>query len=57
VSGESRTPFPFQEAKVRVISVLFALAILVAALLLIPATRRGMLVAAENVSVSMPRMR
>jgi hypothetical protein len=41
----------------RVISVLFALAILMAALLLIPATRRGMLVAAESVSISMPRMR
>ncbi|WP_281173715.1 hypothetical protein [Brevundimonas bacteroides] len=41
----------------RVISVLFALAVLVAALLLIPATRRGMLVAAESVSITMPRMR
>ncbi len=41
----------------RVVSVLFALAILGVALWLIPATRRGMLVAAESVSVSMPRMR
>lgn len=41
----------------RLISVLFALAILVATLLLIPATRGGMLVAAESVSISMPRMR
>jgi hypothetical protein len=41
----------------RVVSVLFALAILGIALWLIPQTRRGMLVAAESVSITMPRMR
>jgi hypothetical protein len=40
----------------RVISVLFALVILGVTLWLIPQTRRGMLVAAESVSVTMPRM-
>jgi len=42
---------------VRVISVLLALAILGVALWLIPQTRRSMLIAAETVSLSMPRMR
>lgn len=41
----------------RVISTLMALVILAAALWLIPQTRRGMLVAAESVSITMPRMR
>lgn len=40
----------------RVISVFIALAILGLVLWLIPQTRRGMLVAAESVSVTMPRM-
>lgn len=40
----------------RVVTVLLALSILVVVLLLIPQTRRGMLVAAESVSVTMPRM-
>lgn len=41
----------------RLLSVVFAVAILGLALWLIPATRRGMLVAADTVSASMPRMR
>ena len=40
----------------RVVTVLLALGILLVALWLIPSTRRGMLVAAESVSATMPRM-
>jgi hypothetical protein len=55
--AKARVPLPFEEPPVRVISVLLALAILGVGLWLIPQTRRSMLIAAETVSLSMPRMR